>query len=628
MSIGEVAYRLWLETRNLPTRFGIDRTRSRANRQIESSIHNWIHGGAGVDSDQARKSGEDILAGKFPVLSLDSIGIAWPPEWNTDPVSGIRCPLSYGKKIDYRDAAVVGNIKYVWELNRHLEFPQLAQAYCVTGDQRFLDGLTEAWLTWLDDCPFPRGVNWNSSLELGIRLINWATAVCILDRCDSPLSECNPMLNEKVLVSVYEHQSFIAKNLSRYSSANNHLIGEAAGLYVASATWTFWHESASWNEKSTNILIEQCELQIADDGAGLEQAIAYLYFVLEFYLIAAVVGRVMPEQFPQRTWRRLERAIEFGSAMHDISGNCVNFGDADDAVVLRFIGEERISHRQIVEQLFAGLRETLADDSTSGSFGLRTRLFLSNRSGVRKDQFEPDTDSHVTNFANSLCRTFQEGGYFILGEQLGQRSEIRCTVDCGFLGFKSIAAHGHADALSFVLSVAGVQILVDPGTYAYHTDGRWRSYFRGTKAHNTIVVDGFDQSEIGGPFMWTKHANAEHKVWKENSFGQVFSGTHDGYLRLDDPVRHSREIRYTNGKQVFEIQDVLECNDHHIVDQFWHFHPDCEVKANGAGCMEIRSGGVRVRSIDLIDELESLKQAGGASVDEKINVYGALAATD
>jgi hypothetical protein len=408
------------------------------------------------------------------------------------------------------------------------------------------------------------------------------------------------MLNDKILVSVYQHQSFIARNLSKYSSANNHLIGEAAGLYVASATWPFWHESASWNEQSAQILIEQCELQIADDGAGMEQAIAYLYFVLEFYLITAVVSRNLPEQFPQRTWRRLERAIEFGSSMHDVAGNCVNFGDADDADVLRLIGEERLSHRQIVEQLFAGLRQTLIDGSMSSSFGLRTRLFLSDQSGVRKNQFTPVTGLHSTNLTNSLCRTFQAGGYYILGEKLGQVSEIRCNVDCGFLGFKSIAAHGHADALSFVLSVAGAQILVDPGTYAYHTDGRWRSYFRGTKAHNTIVVDELDQSEIAGPFMWTKHANADCKVWKENSVGQVFSGTHDGYLRLDDPVRHSREIRYTNGRQIYEIQDGLECNGHHIVDHFWHFHPDCEVKAHGVGCMEIRRGGVRVR-IESVD---------------------------
>ena len=74
------------------------------------------------------------------------------------------------------------------------------------------------------------------------------------------------------------------------------------------------------------------------------------------------------------------------------------------------------------------------------------------------------------------------------------------------LGYLSIAAHGHADALSFTLSVGGNEILIDPGTFAYHTQKRWREYFRGTSAHNTLRVDGADQSVPGGNFLWTQHS--------------------------------------------------------------------------------------------------------------------------
>jgi len=95
-------------------------------------------------------------------------------------------------------------------------------------------------------------------------------------------------------------------------------------------------------------------------------------------------------------------------------------------------------------------------------------------------------------------RDFPHAGYHVLGEGFETPREVRIVADAGPLGFLSIAAHGHADALSFTLSAGGCPILIDPGTFAYHTERRWRDYFRGTAAHNTVRIDGVDQSVSGG----------------------------------------------------------------------------------------------------------------------------------
>ena len=89
-----------------------------------------------------------------------------------------------------------------------------------------------------------------------------------------------------------------------------------------------------------------------------------------------------------------------------------------------------------------------------------------------------------------------------MGRDFGTKDEVIAVMDAGPLGYLSIAAHGHADCLAFTLAVAGRAILIDPGTYCYHSEPEWRDYFRGTAAHNTVRVDGCDQSEIGGAFMW------------------------------------------------------------------------------------------------------------------------------
>ncbi len=82
----------------------------------------------------------------------------------------------------------------------------------------------------------------------------------------------------------------IAGNLSRFSSANNHLIGEAAGVYVAASTWPLWPQMAEWGERCRLVLEEECHKQNAPDGGNREQAFAYQTFVLDFLLIAGTGG--------------------------------------------------------------------------------------------------------------------------------------------------------------------------------------------------------------------------------------------------------------------------------------------------------------------------------------------------
>ena len=61
-------------------------------------------------------------------------------------------------------------------------------------------------------------------------------------------------------------------------------------------------------------------------------------------------------------------------------------------------------------------------------------------------------------------------------------------------GMPPLYNHGHADALSITLSVGGKETLVDPGTYRYNGEPEFRKYFKGTRAHNTVTIDGLDQA--------------------------------------------------------------------------------------------------------------------------------------
>jgi hypothetical protein len=187
-----------------------------------------------------------------------------------------------------------------------------------------------------------------------------------------------------------------------------------------------------------------------------------------------------------------------------------------------------------------------------------------------------------------LRRAFAAGGYYILGSDFEAPDEVRIVADAAPLGYLSIAAHGHADALSFILSVSGRPMLIDPGTYCYHTERRWRDYFRGTAAHNTVRIDREDQSVSGGTFLWNHHAEARCVAFETGRDYQRLVAQHDGYRRLRHPVVHRREIVYRPGARLVEVTDRLVGGGTHYVEIFWHFARECVVTLNGYEARAVR----------------------------------------
>src|SRR5206468_5251686 len=132
-------------------------------------------------------AGERIADGKYDVFALTGIALGSPPRWNRDPRTGVEAPLAFGKLIDYRNNRQVGDIKYLWEINRHLHLVTLGQAYAVSGERRHFDVLRRHLQSWFAACPHRMGPNWSSALELGVRLINWSIAWQLVGGAASPL---------------------------------------------------------------------------------------------------------------------------------------------------------------------------------------------------------------------------------------------------------------------------------------------------------------------------------------------------------------------------------------------------------------------------------------------------------
>ena len=157
--------------------------------------------------------------------------------------------------------------------------------------------------------------------------------------------------------------------------------------------------------------------------------------------------------------------------------------------------------------------------------------------------------------------------------------EIWCRCDGGPHGFLSIAAHAHADALSVEVRHDGVDILADPGTYCYHGEPEWRSYFRSTIGHNTVEIGGRDQSQQSGPFMWARQARTTRDRVLRTA--DAWTAEHDGYLAaLRPPARHRRTVRLDQAGRGIEITDVIDGAGHEVRLAF-HLGPDVTAELAG-----------------------------------------------
>ena len=509
----------------------------------------------------ALQTAESLTKHTFHLFSK-TIELGERISWQADPLTQKCWPNDFYASIDTRNGITIGGVKWVWELNRHHHFVTLGKAYFLSGDERFAKELCAQWGLWIEDNPPLRGINWTSSLELALRTINWAWATAFVRRSPA-LTET---LFNQVMQSMAEQSSYISRHLSAHSSANNHLIGEAAGLAIVGLCYPWLPRAAEWRDTGFKILGRELGRQIHTDGVPAEQAISYLAFVLDFNLIVWQLGRLNKFNPPAVWHERLGAACEFIAHITDNAGHVPAIGDSDDAWVVQLDDRDEVNnYRSILASASVVLKRPDLK-AYAGKWDEKSQWLLGEAGRIAFDALPTTTYEPVSHL-------FQDGGYFAM------RAPGRVVVvDSGPLGYLSTAAHGHADALSLTVSVDGLPFLVDPGTYAYQEGKDWRDFFRSTAAHNTIVVDGQNQSEIQGSFLWGQKAEARFVHWQSEADDDICIAEHNGYSHFG--VIHRRVVLFHKPNWLV-IGDELLGTGHHHIEQFWHLHPACRVDLGG-----------------------------------------------
>jgi len=494
-----------------------------------------------------------ICRRRFDLLGHRDLSFGDPVDWHFDPIANRRVPLIHWSQINPLNSAMVGDSKVIWELNRHQWLITLALAYRVIGHERYLHTAAELLESWLEANPRGLGINWTSSLEVSYRLISWCWTMVVLR---------NTRLMQgarfaRIAAAVWEHAAHIERYLSYYFSPNTHLTGEALGLVYAGILFPEFRDAARWRDLGAKILIDESRRQILPDGVYVEQATHYHRYTLEIYLQFLILAKRARISVPAEVTERVQRMFDSIISMSRANASLPEIGDADGGSALPLVRRTPDDCRGVCAlgaALFA--RPDLA--WASGGFAAEVWWLLGGEGVSHFDRLAPAPP------AAAASRLFPQGGYAVMRSGW-DRDALQMIVDAGPLGCPVSGAHGHADLLSLHCSAFGEEFLADAGTYCYTPESEWRQFFRSSRAHSTVLVDGLEQAEPMGPFSWAVRPAARVRDWRSTADFDLVDADHDAYAHLLSPVRHRRRVLFVK-PHYWVVVDDLEGDDEHAVE--------------------------------------------------------------
>jgi len=507
---------------------------------------------------------DDILNHNFNIFGIVR-NFGDPINWSLDPKTGNTWPLEFWGKIKYRDGKTIGGIKFAWELNRLHHLPQLALVFSLTGNPKYKEEIFTQLKSWIKSNPYPKGINWIMGIELGIRITNVVYTLKFLGE-----AQLKPEQQKLISQFIFIHANHLYRYPSKHTSGGNHAISEALGLFITGLCFPKMRKAHKWKRFGKNVLEREIVRQIYPDGSSFEHSIPYLQFIVDHYLIYYLLCKQHNEAYDPVIEKRLKASFEFIHSILDENANYPSIGDNDDGHLLKiwFGTHNNFSSLLNTGAILFNRPEWLRDKS---KLDHKTQLLLGKSAQNILNQKKAGLTTNLPD-----TKFFKHSGLAVIRDNT--HPKVLFIGNSGPLGLRPLAGHGHADALSFWISVDGKPIFIDPGNYLYHSGSEWRNYFRSTSAHNTITVDKNDQAKMVADFIFSNFYKIKDPLLKENPESILWSAGHDGYKKINDPVSHIRTVKYLKKKRQFIIKDELKCTGKHWIECFFHFYPACSVK--------------------------------------------------
>ena len=437
---------------------------------------------------------EKLFAGMWTAFGKIPLKVDDPPIWSKDYLANVDLATDeVSSRLNHRALPGQADIKLIWELSRWNELVRLAQLSYLSNDTESRERCLRYLEDWNSNNTPYHGWNWTSALESGMRLIQftWIDAL-ISARTDHDSLQKLAKLRQEILPA---HVRFTWRYRSFGSSANNHLLGELAGLILSIVRWPTLGEFAQPLSVLRFLFEKEVLAQFSEDGGNREQALNYQLFSWEFCWQVVMALNAAAQPISDDVRRRLIAAAEFFIEVQ-VQSDLWDYGDSDSAFVTPLFSDET----KATEEWHQWLRQK---NSPALEYWLGA-------SPLKNEG--PQSGKKSSNFWKYYQQT---------GISVREADEWNLRFDVSPLGYLSTAAHGHLDALHLSVWYRGVALLIDPGTGAYYGDKKLRNWLASAEAHNGPVPIGARYPERLGPFLWSEH----HKIPSFTADDSRASGT-------------------------------------------------------------------------------------------------------
>lgn len=317
-----------------------------------------------------------------------------------------------------------------------------------------------------------------------------------------------------------------------YHLLANHLFENAKALWFGGACFE-GIAARRWLARGRDVVVEQLAEQVLPDGGHFEGSPMYHSRILENVLDLINVERASGRLPPLELTDAARRMLDWLAAMSHPDGNYALLSDA----------------------AFDQAHTVTALSTYAEALGLGPTLI------------------------SPSSRYLADSGYVRL-----VRGPWVALIDVAPVGVDYQPAHGHADALTFELSLDGRRLVVDTGTSTYES-GQRRRHQRSTAAHNTIQIAGLNSSEMWAAFRVGRRARIVTAEFSAAPGSVSVTGAHDGFARQGVPVIHRRNWNLSDER--LHITDALQGGGVTSVVSSLHLHPDVRVDQLEATTFEL-----------------------------------------
>jgi hypothetical protein len=548
-----------------------------SNQEFTSGVNNLLSLPTTIQVNNQESVGiccdaDRTLQGVYNLLGSGDVKLT-PINWHTDFKTGfIWPPGTFYKKYRQEGIDTDSDVKLPRELSRCHHLLKTGLAYKLTGKGEYAKITVSQINSWIYENPLMKSINWGCAMDVSIRAVNWIWALGLVNAA----KELDDNALESIKVSLYEHGWFIYRNPEKGVENNhNHYLADLSGQIHLGLIFYNLAEPKKWLERGKRELFREIRIQILPTGMSYERSTCYNRLVLELILIPILLLKRAGHEIPSDIWYRLEKMFEFILYSLKPDGNTPIIGDQDNGRLLPFGIETRNNYKYLLS--LGALLFNRSDFKRYGNgFNVYCSLLAGNAALVRWD-----TIKETTILLQS--RAYPDTGLYVMRKNSNYL--LFNVTGKGLFAETASSTHTHSDLLSFELVSNGKTFLVDPGSYVYTASAKERMFFRSTKMHNTVTIDGEPQNEIKEQVLWDFKRDAIPEIigWESDETRDMISASHTGYLRLIEPVTHQRTVIFNKQTVSWSINDELTGVGNHLFEWFFHFDTGIDFIENANG---------------------------------------------